>query len=59
MDILNVACTDLGFVGNGMPTTDEEAKAFAENVADPARHFNTGNSEHVSYIFQTILNFEL
>jgi hypothetical protein len=31
---------DLGFVGAGMPTTEEEAKEFAANVADPVRHLN-------------------
>jgi hypothetical protein len=29
---------DLGYVGGGMPTTEDEAKEFAANVADPLRH---------------------
>ena len=35
---------DLGYVGGGMPTTDEEAKEFAANVADPAKHLNDRNA---------------
>ena len=32
---------DLGYVGGGMPTTDQEAREFAANVADPTRHLRT------------------
>ena len=35
---------DLGYVGGGMPTTDEEAKTFAANVADPVKHLNDRNA---------------
>jgi hypothetical protein len=32
---------DLGFVGGGLPTTDDEAKEFATDVAHPTRHLNS------------------
>ena len=35
---------DLGYVGGGMPTTDEEAEAFAANAADPVKHLNDRNA---------------
>ena len=35
---------DLGYVGGGMPTTDEEARQFAVNVADPVKHLNDRNA---------------
>ena len=38
--LLRPGLADLGYVGGGMPTTDEEAKAFAANVADPVKHLN-------------------
>ena len=36
---------DLGYVGGGMPTTEEEARSFAENVADPSKHLRENGGE--------------
>ena len=40
--------SDLGYVGGGMPTTDEEAIEFAANVADPTRHLKSGDFSRTS-----------
>ena len=42
--LLRLNPADLGYVGGGMPTTVEEAEAFAANVADPVKHLNDRNA---------------
>jgi len=49
--LLSQGLADLGYVGGGMPTTDEEAKAFAANVADPVKHLNDRNGANAGQSF--------
>jgi hypothetical protein len=44
-DLAALPPPDLGYVGGGMPTTEDEAKEFAANVADPLRHLRKAGAE--------------